>query len=173
MAAILYFRRNLQTPHQQAGLLCQCQVGILALKPVSLAHLRLAIRFTVAASQNEDIFSTLKGFSSALTSYSTDTTGKGQADFQNKLNNVISNMNNALTSVLGTNASAGSWQNEVTAVQTVNTNISLNYSQTLSGLQDLDYASAISSFSQNQTLLEAARQTYSKIQGLSLFQYIS
>lgn len=129
--------------------------------------------FNVDASQNEDIFSSIASFSSALTSYTTDTSGKGQSDFQNQLNNVISNLNNALSNVLGADASTGAWQNEVTAVQTVNTSVSLNYAQTLQGLQDLDYASAISNFSQNQTLLEAARQTYSKIQGLSLFQYIS
>ncbi|KPC54810.1 flagellar hook-associated protein FlgL [Amantichitinum ursilacus] len=129
--------------------------------------------FNVDASQNQDIFSTIAQFSSALNSYTTSTSGADQTKFQNALNGVMSNLNNALQNVLSANASTGAWQNEITAVQTINSSVSLNYSQTLSGLQDLDYASAISGFSQNQTLLEAARQTYSKIQGNSLFQYIS
>src|SRR5690606_31477113 len=42
----------------------------------------------------------------------------------------------------------------------------------LSGLVDVDYASAITRFQQNQTALEAAMATYSKVARLSLFDYL-
>ena len=49
----------------------------------------------------------------------------------------------------------------------------LQYDQTLSGLQDLDYAKAIIDLTQQQLGLQAAQKSFVKIQGLSLFNYIS
>ncbi|MDR3428407.1 MULTISPECIES: flagellar hook-associated protein FlgL [Silvimonas] len=129
--------------------------------------------FNIAASTNQDVFTTIADFSSALTNYTTDTTGKGQAAFQNQLNGVISAMSNVLNNMVKVNASVGAWQNESTQQQTTNGNLNLAYSSTIADLDGLDYAKAISDFTQNQTTLEAARQTFSKVAGLSLFQYIS
>jgi flagellar hook-associated protein 3 FlgL len=42
----------------------------------------------------------------------------------------------------------------------------------LSDLKDLDYASAISDFYQRQSALQATQQTFVKIQGISLFNYM-
>ena len=46
------------------------------------------------------------------------------------------------------------------------------YQQTLSDLQDLDYAQAISDFTRQQVALEAAQKSFVAISGLSLFKYI-
>ena len=62
--------------------------------------------------------------------------------------------------------------NELDAVQSTNSDLDLQYNKTLSTLQDLDYTKAISDFSQNQTLLQAAQQSFAAVQGLSLFKYI-
>ncbi|GGP24777.1 flagellar hook-associated protein FlgL [Silvimonas amylolytica] len=129
--------------------------------------------FNVAASTNQDLFTTIKNFSSALTNYATDTSGTAQAAFQNQLNSVISALSNSLNNVVTVNASIGAWQKESTQQQSTNSNLNLAYSSTISDLNGLDYAKTISDFTQNQTTLEAARQTYSKVAGLSLFQYIS
>ncbi|WP_148716331.1 flagellar hook-associated protein FlgL [Chitinolyticbacter meiyuanensis] len=128
--------------------------------------------FSLDASTNRDVFTVLADLSTALKSYKTDGTGTGQATFQNQLNNVISNLSNSLDNVLTTQASIGSRMNETESVRSTNEDINLQYSQTLTKLQDLDWAQAISDFAQNQTLLEAARTSFSKVQGLSLFQYI-
>lgn len=48
----------------------------------------------------------------------------------------------------------------------------LQLDATLSGLQDLDYADAAVQLSQRQLALQAAQQSYTKIQGLSLFNYL-
>lgn len=42
----------------------------------------------------------------------------------------------------------------------------------LSGLRDLDYAEAIGRLNLQMTALQAAQQTYSRVQGLSLFDYL-
>ncbi|KAF0812525.1 Flagellar hook-associated protein 3 [Andreprevotia sp. IGB-42] len=129
-------------------------------------------QFTLQASQNVDMFSTFAAFSSALKNYNTDTTGNGQADFQNQLNTVVSNLANALSNVLTRQSYQGSRMNEIDSVKATNDDLNLQYSKTLSGLQDLDYTKAISDFSQNQTLLQAAQQSFAAVQGLSLFKYI-
>ncbi|SMC16865.1 flagellar hook-associated protein 3 FlgL [Andreprevotia lacus DSM 23236] len=128
--------------------------------------------FNLKASQNVDLFSTFAQFSSALKNYTTDSVGNGQADFQNQLNTVVSNLANALSNVLTRQSYQGSRMNEIDSVKTTNDDLNLQYSKTLSGLQDLDYTKAISDFSQNQTLLQAAQQSFAAVQGLSLFKYI-
>ncbi|HEN47369.1 MAG TPA: flagellar hook-associated protein 3, partial [Mizugakiibacter sp.] len=42
----------------------------------------------------------------------------------------------------------------------------------LSGLTDLNYASAISKLNLQMMALQAAQQVYVKVQGLSLFNYV-
>ena len=128
--------------------------------------------FTLEASKNQDIFSTLGAFSDALNAYSTDSAGTGQAAFQNQLNGVMQNLDNALSQVLKVQAAIGARMNETESVQDTNEDLQLQYSKTISGLQDLDYAGAISEFSMNQMLLEATRSSFAKVQDLSLFKYI-
>ena len=128
--------------------------------------------FTLNPSTNEDIFSTIRNFSSALTSYTPDSTGNGQADFQNSLNGVMQNLDNALSQVLKVQASIGARMKETESVQDTNEDLQLQYEKTLSGLQDLDYAKAASDFAENQMLLEATRSSFAAIKDLSLFKYI-
>jgi flagellar hook-associated protein 3 FlgL len=49
----------------------------------------------------------------------------------------------------------------------------LQYKEQLSNLQDLDYAEALTSVSQQKMQLEAAQSTYALTAKLSLFDYIS
>jgi flagellar hook-associated protein 3 FlgL len=62
--------------------------------------------------------------------------------------------------------------NELESLGSLNDNLSLQYQQTLSNLQDLDYAKAITDLTRNQTNLEAAQKSFAKISQLSLFNYL-
>ncbi|SFN54566.1 flagellar hook-associated protein 3 FlgL [Formivibrio citricus] len=128
--------------------------------------------FSIKASTNVDLFTTLGNFTAALTSYTTDGAGKGQAAFQNQLNGVMQSLNNALNSVLTTQASIGARMKETESVQNTTEDLKLQYQKTLSTLEDLDYNAAISDFAMNQMLLDATRSSFSKVQDLSLFKYI-
>lgn len=128
--------------------------------------------FTLNASTNRDMFAVLGDFSNALSSYAIDSTGTGQAAFQNQLNGVMQGLDNALSQVLRVQASIGARMGETESVQNTNEDLQLQYSKTISGLADLDYAAAISDFSMNQMLLEATRSSFAKVQDLSLFKYI-
>jgi flagellar hook-associated protein 3 FlgL len=69
-------------------------------------------------------------------------------------------------------SSVGSRLNEVDALDTIGENRALSNAQTLSGLQDLDYAAAISEFYQRQTALQGAQQSFMQIQGMNLFKFL-
>jgi len=74
-----------------------------------------------------------------------------------------------ITNVL---AGVGARQQAVTSATSQLQSRSTQLASTLSGLQDLDYAQATAQYSQYQTTLQAAEQSYVQIQGLSLFNYI-
>jgi len=82
------------------------------------------------------------------------------------------NLDQALDSVLTVRASVGSRLQELDALDYAGEDRNLQYSQILSELQDLDYTKALTQFSQQQTTLEAAQQSFVKASGLSLFNYI-
>jgi len=126
--------------------------------------------FSLEASRDYDLFSTIGDFSAALERY--EETNLGGATFQNKLNTTLSNLDNALTRILTIQAGIGSRQKEGESVQSTNEDLNVQYKTTISKLTDLDYAQAISDFTQTQTYLDAARKSFSSIQNLSLFQYI-
>ncbi|CAN7677833.1 flagellar hook-associated protein 3 [compost metagenome] len=92
------------------------------------------------------------------------------------LGNVISTatrqFSNSLDNVLTVRASVGSRMNELDALDDVGSNRDLTYAQTLSGLQDLDYAKAITEYYQRQTALQGAQQSFMQIQGMNLFKYL-
>ncbi|MGB5245057.1 MAG: hypothetical protein WBN34_00780, partial [Woeseia sp.] len=50
--------------------------------------------------------------------------------------------------------------------------LSLTLQSTVSSIEDLDYAEALSNLSLQITTLEAAQQSFIRTQGLSLFDYL-
>ncbi|MDP1652691.1 MAG: flagellar hook-associated protein FlgL [Rhodocyclaceae bacterium] len=74
--------------------------------------------------------------------------------------------------ILRARASTGSRLNELESLGYLNQDMSLQYQQILSKLQDLDYAKAITDLTRKQTELEAAQQSFAKISQLSLFNYL-
>lgn len=79
----------------------------------------------------------------------------------------------ALDNVLRVRARVGSQLVEVERLNDVGSDLDLQYAQTLSRLQDVDYAEAISRLTQQQTFLEAAQQSYLRVTGLSLFNFLT
>lgn len=127
--------------------------------------------FTVQPSSNETLFATINNFISDL-----ENAALNPANTTARLNNVttaLSNFKNGLDQVLKVRASVGTRMQEIDAVKVSGEDIGLQYDQTLSGLQDLDYAKAITDLTRQETQLQAAQQSFAKIQNLSLFNYIS
>lgn len=126
--------------------------------------------FTIKASQKEDLFTTLHNLITTLeagTGRPVDT-----ALYRNNLNLAMSTLSNAQTNVLKVRASVGARMKEVETVKSAGEDLQLQYQQTISSLQDLDYAKAQSELLRQKSMLEAAQLSFTKIQGLSLFNYM-
>ncbi|WP_338848442.1 flagellar hook-associated protein FlgL [Massilia sp. W12] len=127
--------------------------------------------FTVEPSQKQSIFTTLTSLINALGQPASGSTG--QANLTNALNTANANLNNALDNMLSVRSTMGSHLRELDYLDSSGEDLDIQYKQTLSDLQDLDYTKALSNFAQQQTTLEAAQRSYVKIAGLSLFNYLS
>lgn len=128
--------------------------------------------FTVQASKtNQDVFSTLK---SLITALQTPVSGSaGNARLSNDINSALSNIDLGLDNLLTVRSAVGATLKEVETQRSTSDDLATQYKTTLSGLQDLDYAKAISDMALKQAGLDAAQKSFLKVQGLSLFNYIN
>lgn len=120
--------------------------------------------FTVDPSSNESIFTTL---SDLIANLNTPTT-----DYGGRLAYSINQVDRALDSVLTSRSSLGVRLNELDALQVSGDDLGVQYQQSLSALQDVDYTKALSDLSQQQVYLQAAQKSFSLVMGLSLFDYL-
>ncbi|MYM35278.1 flagellar hook-associated protein 3 [Duganella sp. FT50W] len=127
--------------------------------------------FGVAPSTKQSIFSTVQGFIDALRSPGAG--APGNAQINNMLNQLQVNIDNATDNVLSVQSAVGARLKELDYLDSSGDDLGLQYSSTLSTLQDLDYTAAISLFTQQQTTLTAAQKSFTTMSGLSLFNYIS
>jgi flagellar hook-associated protein 3 FlgL len=126
--------------------------------------------FSVAPSTNQSVFTTVQNLVTALQ----QNTGSdaGQAQLNNSVNSAINNIDQALDQSETVQASVGARLNTITTQQSVATTQQVQLKQSISTLQSLDYASAITSLDSQQTTLSAAMQTFTLTQGLSLFKFL-
>lgn len=89
-----------------------------------------------------------------------------------KLSAAGENIDNALDKVLTTRASTGSRLKELDSLDDAGSARDIQYADQLSTIQDVDYVKAISDLSQKQMMLQAAQQSFVKVSGLSLFNYL-
>ncbi|OGT01524.1 MAG: flagellar hook-associated protein 3 [Gallionellales bacterium RBG_16_57_15] len=122
--------------------------------------------FTVTPSTNESLFATISDLINALNS---PVVG---ANLTNSLSRGLNNLDKALNNVLTVQATMGLRLNELDALQIVGDDMGLQFKQTLSKLQDTDYNKAASDLARQTMGLQAAQQTFVKVAGLSLFDYL-
>lgn len=126
--------------------------------------------FQVAPSAKQDMFSTLQNLADDLSG--AGTAPADLAAFNNAMGRALDNIDQALGNVLEVRADVGVRLNLVENQVSINESFNLQLQETLSAVQDLDYAEAISRFNLELTTLQAAQQSYVKMQGLSLFNYL-
>lgn len=113
----------------------------------------------------QDMFKTL---SDLITQLNTPGTTGLSAALATADNNLVL----ALDNVSSVRASVGSRMQELDALDSAGADRNLQYSQTLSNLQDLDYAKALTDLSKQQATLEAAQKSFVQVSGLSLFKLL-
>jgi len=122
--------------------------------------------FGIAPSSHQDVFKTIESLAQLLQSKAS-----GPA-LTNQLSAIQRNLDNALENVLATRFTTGARLNELDTVKSAGDDRALQYSQTLSRLQDVDYAKAAAELTQQQVNLEAAQKSFANVAGLSLFNYL-
>ena len=126
--------------------------------------------FEVRPSDYQNMFKTVKNIIDALVS--DQTTDADSTHFHNAINRGITDLDQAMGSILDTRARVGSRMNTVEKQADINESFNLQLKQVLSQIEDLDYAEAITRLNMQLTALDASQNTYQKIQGLSLFNYL-
>lgn len=122
---------------------------------------------SVQSGQTQDVFATLTNMIDALNDGSLDDTQLG-----NTMSRQIESIDRAQDQISSTQTDVGGRLNRLTQQQSTYSDLTLTYQTTLSGVQDTDMASAISQLMLQSTALQASQQTFAKVQGMSLFDYL-
>ena len=126
--------------------------------------------FLVNSSPNQSLLTTvqkaIQGFNS-LSNSSSDS-----AQLSTLIASTLGNLDQAVASISEAQAQVGAAQNTTSATQSVNSAVTLSVTGTLSNLTNVDYAQASSQLSLQQTVLQAAQESFVRIAGLDLFTYM-
>ncbi len=126
--------------------------------------------FLIEPSGNVDAFSAVEQLVSAVRTTVSDDASR--AALTNGLNAGLQSIDQAIGRVLDVRTQVGSRLSAIEGQVDDNGAQILNYRETLAGLEDLDYAEALSQLSLQATTLEAAQQSFVRTQSLSLFNYL-
>jgi flagellar hook-associated protein 3 FlgL len=99
-------------------------------------------------------------------------TAGSSAALSNSINSSINNIDQALNQTSNVRATIGGRLNSITTQQSVATSQQTQLQQSITNLQGLDYASAITTLDQQNTTLSAALQAFTMTQGLTLFKFL-
>ncbi len=126
--------------------------------------------FLVEAAGYQDVFSSLNQIASALETQGVD--GVSRAKLTSTLNRGLENIDQALGTILTVRTEVGTRLQTIESQVDTNDGYKLFTQEALADIRDLDYTAAITTLTQNITALEAAQQSFVRIQGLSLFNVL-
>ena len=132
-------------------------------------------RTVTDGNPGEEVFGTLNG-STVPGSISNVFEAVNQLSTDLKSNqpnsNSLSDLDEALKRFETTRASTGARLHALDNQESLNADYILDNQSTASDIGDLDYADALSKFNLQQLSLQAAQQAFTKVQNLSLFNYL-
>ncbi|MCB1955027.1 MAG: flagellar hook-associated protein FlgL [Rhodocyclaceae bacterium] len=135
-----------------------------------------ASRILPVSNSGDEVFMKVPGSSNSLfgviSSLITDLENPA-ANMPNAVSTALTDLDSSLDNVLRVQASIGSRVNEVEALETISADLDTQYAQTISRLEDVDYAEAISDLTLEQTFLQAAQQSFLRVANLSLFNFLN
>jgi flagellar hook-associated protein 3 FlgL len=126
--------------------------------------------FGVAPSTDQSVFTTVQNLANAL--QQSTATPAGQAQLNNSIVSAINGIDQALNQTQAVQTSVGARLNTITTAQAVATTQQTQLQQSISNIQSLDYASAVTNLDSQNTTLSAAMEAYTQTEGLSLFKYL-
>jgi flagellar hook-associated protein 3 FlgL len=126
--------------------------------------------FAVAPSTDQSVFATVQNLANAL--QQNTATPAGQAALNNSIVSAINGIDQALDQTQTVQSKVGARLNTITTAQAVATTQQTQLQQSITNIQGLDYASAVTSLDSQNTTLSAAMEAYTQTEGLSLFKYL-
>lgn len=126
--------------------------------------------FRVSPSTNQDIFSTVSKFIDALGR--SPSNASESARMRQDINETLGNLDTALDHINTIRASVGTRLNTVDTVREENSNIKLQLERILADVEDIDIAEAVTNLQQSANSLELLQKSYTRVEGLSLFNYM-
>ncbi len=121
---------------------------------------------TLATTLRKSLFNTVRDVANGLVN--TDAVAEPDA-FRQLIDSTIAGLNNATDVVLQTRADIGARFNTMAATKDLHEELAVQLQATRSDLEDLDFTEAISDLAYQSFVLEAAQQSFVRINALSLF----
>ena len=122
--------------------------------------------FNIAPGTHQDVFTTLTSFASGLRNPVDSTVTAARTE------STLSDLDAALDHLLEHQAQVGGRLNALDAQENENAAFNLQLRETLSDLTDLDYADAIARLEYSLFVLQAAQQSFARVEGVNLFDFL-
>lgn len=126
--------------------------------------------FTISPSGTEDMFTTVNNMIASLQRPS-DSTAQN-ALFATEMGNTLAQIDNAMERLRDIRSEVGARLSVLSDAEDTQADRQLDLKTQLSQIRDLDYAEAITTLNIQLAGLQAAQQSYAKISGLNLFNYL-
>ena len=123
-------------------------------------------QFIVATTKHNSLFNTVTSIVDGLKDINP---AESAEDFQQLIDRSIDGLNAASDKLLGARAEIGARFNTLAATTDLHQDINLQLQEVRSRIEDLDFAEAVSNLAYESFVLEAAQQSFIRINELSLF----
>ncbi len=125
--------------------------------------------FTINEQENVSVFETIN---SAIAWMEQGVVSTDREQHQVDYNEILNQVNSAMTHITSRRADSGVRLQVLESQKNRHLDTELAVNSNKGKIEDLDFAKAISEFEQAKVALQASQQAFSKIQGLTLFNYI-
>jgi flagellar hook-associated protein 3 FlgL len=125
--------------------------------------------FTIKEQENVSLFETINN---AITWMEQGTGNTNQEQHQVNYNKILDQLSSGMSHITSRRVDTGVRLQVLESQETRHLDSALNIETGKSTIEDLDFAKAISQFEQAKIALQASQQAFSKVQGLSLLNYI-
>jgi flagellar hook-associated protein 3 FlgL len=125
--------------------------------------------FVMSEQENVSIFESINNAISWMENSAVSTNPEQhQVDYDT----LLDQFNSAMTNITSKRVDAGIRLQVLESQESRHLDMALNITSGQSNIEDLDFAKAISEFEQSKIALQASQQAFTKVQGLTLFNYI-
>lgn len=126
--------------------------------------------YSINPSHNESLFSTGQRIVDNLNASFESASDRARSATEN--NQLMAQIDTALANVINSQAAVGARLNQLSSAEELNSQLILTGQTTLVSLEEADLAEVISSYSMQAMYLEIAQKSFTRIQGLSIFNYL-